>query len=69
MAERRGSRWQAVKAVFWSFFGVRRKKHYEEDTLHLKPLEVILAGLAGVLVLILTLLGMVWLIAHLAGNQ
>ncbi len=44
-----------VKAVFWSFFGVRKKSDYESDAAHLNPLHVIIAGVIGVLIFIATL--------------
>jgi hypothetical protein len=36
-----------MKAVFWSFFGVRKRKHYEEDSARLNPVYLIIAGLIG----------------------
>ena len=33
-----------MKAVFWSFFGVRKKSAYEEDAASLNPVHVIIAG-------------------------
>lgn len=63
MAERRGSHWQAARAVFWSFFGVRKKTHYEQDAGRLSPLQIIVAGLVAAALLVLILLGIVWLVA------
>ena len=40
----------AFKAVFWSFFGVRKRSDYEADTQRLKPQHVIAAGEAHVLI-------------------
>jgi hypothetical protein len=64
MAESGGSHWQAAKAVFWSFFGVRKKTHYEQDAVHLTPVQVIVFGLIGAALFVLTLLGVVWLVAN-----
>ena len=36
-----------MKAVFWSFFGVRKRKHYEEDSASLNPVYLVIAGLIG----------------------
>jgi hypothetical protein len=36
-----------MKAVFWSFFGVRKRKHYEEDSANLNPVYLVIAGLIG----------------------
>lgn len=45
-----------MKAVFWSFFGVRKKSSYERDAAHLNPIYVILGGLIGVAIFIAVLL-------------
>jgi hypothetical protein len=37
-----------MKAVFWSFFGVRKKSDYEHDSANLNPVHVIIAALIGV---------------------
>ena len=63
MAERKGSHWQAAKAVFWSFFGVRKKSHYESDAVRLTPLQVIVFGVVGLVLFIFTVLGVVLLVA------
>jgi hypothetical protein len=36
-----------MKAVFWSFFGVRKRRDYEQDAANLNPVHVIIAGLIG----------------------
>lgn len=53
-SHRRSTR--ALSAVFWSFFGVRRRKDYETDFTQLKPLEIVIAGLAGGLVFVIALI-------------
>ena len=45
-----------VKAVFWSFFGVRKRSDYEKDAQQLNPVHVIIAGLIGAAIFIATLL-------------
>ena len=37
-----------MKAVFWSFFGVRKRRDYEHDSANLNPIHVIVGGLIGV---------------------
>jgi len=54
----------AFKAVFWSFFGVRRRSDYESDTHKLKPQHVIAAGLVSALVLVLALFWIVKLVTR-----
>ena len=49
---RRGSFAASLKAVFWSFFGVRKGRDYEHDAAHLKPLHVVIAALIGAAVFI-----------------
>lgn len=36
-----------MKAVLWSFFGVRRKRDYEQDAAELNPIHVLIAGVIG----------------------
>ncbi len=53
----------AFKAVFWSFFGVRRRADYQADTERLRPQHVIIAGIIAALGIVLLLFGLVKLIA------
>jgi len=43
---------RSVKAVGWSFLGIRSKAGLDDDHVGLKPLEVLAVGLVGVFVLI-----------------
>jgi hypothetical protein len=61
-APRRASFAEVAKAVFWSFFGVRKKKDYESDSARISPVQVVIAGLVGGAVLVLTLVMVVKLI-------
>ena len=45
-----------VKAVLWSFFGVRKKSGYDEDTQKLNPVHVIIAGIIAAVLFVLGLL-------------
>ena len=54
----------AFKAVFWSFFGVRKRVDYEADTKRLKPQHVIAAGLVSAAAFVLVLFGLVKLITR-----
>ena len=56
-----------VLAVFWSFFGVRKGRHLLEDSATIKPQHLIVAGLLGALLLVLSLLLLVRLIIRSAG--
>jgi hypothetical protein len=46
---------QVAKAVFWSFFGVRRRTEHEKDLAQIKPAQVVIAGLIGAAIFILSL--------------
>lgn len=45
-----------MKAVLWSFFGVRKNSDYEKDSAQLNPLHVAIAGLIGAGIFIAVLL-------------
>jgi hypothetical protein len=45
-----------MKAVFWSFFGVRKRQDYENDAAQLNPVHVIIAGLLGAALFIAVLI-------------
>jgi Protein of unknown function (DUF2970) len=57
---------QVVGAVFWSFFGVRKGKHMEQDALTIRPLRLVLVALLSALVLVLALIGLVTFITRQA---
>jgi hypothetical protein len=59
---------EAAKAVFWSFFGVRRRNDYESDSVRLTVGQVIAMGLIGAVLFIALLLGLVYLVTHLAAG-
>jgi hypothetical protein len=59
------SPWQVFKAVFWSFLGIRRRTAHESDALKLKPAQVIVAGIVGAIIFVLTLVTVVrYVIGH-----
>lgn len=60
-APRRASPWQVVKAVASAFFGVRRKS--EHDAVQFSPVHVIVAGIIGAALFVLTLLTIVRFVA------
>lgn len=63
MAER--GNLKAALAVFWSFFGVRKRRDYDDDAQSLTPKQVILAGLMGGAVFVLTMLLVVYAVLQL----
>ncbi|MEJ5896790.1 MAG: DUF2970 domain-containing protein [Aquabacterium sp.] len=58
-SQRPGSFWQTLKAVAWSFFGVRKSSDYAQDVARINPVHVIVAGVLAALVFVL---GLVWLV-------
>lgn len=61
-ARRKMSFGATVKAVLWSFFGVRKNSAYEEDTAKLNPLHVIIAGILAAVIFVVGLLMIVKLV-------
>ena len=56
---RKGSFVQTMKAVAWSFFGVRKSADYERDLNQLNPVHVIIAGVAGAALFVVALVVLV----------
>jgi hypothetical protein len=54
-ARRKASFGATMKAVFWSFFGIRKRSDYERDSSNLNPLHVVVAGVLGAALFILVL--------------
>lgn len=54
--KRRASFAQTMKAVFWSFFGVRKGRDHDRDMAQLNPVHVIIAGLLAAALFIFVLL-------------
>ncbi|MES2125870.1 MAG: DUF2970 domain-containing protein [Pseudomonadota bacterium] len=57
--ERKASFAATMKAVFWSFFGIRKRSDYESDAAKLNPVHVIIAALIGVALFITLLVTLV----------
>lgn len=49
---RKASFAQTMKAVAWSFFGVRKGRDYARDVEQLNPVHLVIAGVLGALLLI-----------------
>ena len=58
---------QVAKAVFWSFLGIRRRAAHEADVTQLKPAQVIVAGLIGAAIFVLSLVLVVKFVISQAG--
>jgi len=64
-AQRKGSFVGSLRAVAWSFFGVRKGSAYEQDVSKLNPIHVIVAG---VIVALLFIVGLVLLVNWIIGS-
>lgn len=54
---------ETMRAVAWSFFGIRRGADYERDVQRLNPLHVVIAGVVGAALFVLVLVLLVrWVI-------
>ena len=58
---KKGSHLQAALAVFWSFFGIRKRRDYDADAQSLRPVQVIIAGLIGAVIFVGTMLLVVYM--------
>lgn len=58
-SKRKASFLATIKAVLWSFLGIRKKQGYEQDAAELNPVHVIIAGLIGALLFVLSLIAVV----------
>jgi hypothetical protein len=55
--------WRTVKAVAWSFVGLRGRGEFEKDTQTLNPLHLVAVGLLGVFVFVGALVALVnWVV-------
>ena len=50
--QRKGSLFRTVKAVMWSFVGLRARGDYEQDVARLNPVHIIVVGLVGVFIFV-----------------
>jgi hypothetical protein len=60
----RGTLLQTLRAVLWSFFGVRRRADQERDAAQLNPFHVILVGIAAAAAFVAILIGIVQLVVR-----
>jgi hypothetical protein len=61
--QRKGSIFRTIKAVMWSFVGLRARGDYERDVAQLNPVHIIIVGLVGVFVFVGSLILLVtWVV-------
>ncbi len=62
--QRKASFVQTMRAVAWSFFGIRKGSEYRKDVSELNPLHVVIAGVVAALTFVIALVVLVnWVIA------
>ena len=63
-AQRKGSFLQTMRAVAWSFVGIRKGSEYEKDVGQLNPVHVIIAGVLAAALFVLALVTLVsWVLS------
>lgn len=50
--KRKGSLSRTVKAVMWSFVGLRARGDYEKDVEQLNPVHIVVIGLVGIVIFV-----------------
>ena len=50
--KRKGSLLRTVKAVLWSFVGLRARSEYEKDVEQLNPVHIVIVALVGVVIFV-----------------
>ncbi|MEK6708622.1 MAG: DUF2970 domain-containing protein [Pseudomonadota bacterium] len=60
--QRKASFLQAIKAVSWAFFGIRKKSDHDHDAATLTLGQVIVAGIIGAAIFVTSVLMMVKLV-------
>ena len=62
MTSERAGFWATIRAVLWSFIGIRRRSAYQDDARSLDPLAVVVAGLIAGVLFVLVILTVVRLV-------
>ena len=57
--EAKASGLQVMKAVMWSFIGIRKRSGYENDVAKIKPAQAIIAGIIGAALFVAVLVTLV----------
>lgn len=60
---RKGSFFGTLRAVAWSFFGVRRGADHAQDVVRLNPVHVIIAGILAAVLFVMSIIFLVnWIV-------
>ena len=64
LVKRKGSIFRTVKAVMWSFVGLRARGDYEKDIEQLNPVHIVIIGLIGAIIFVGGLIALAsWVVA------
>jgi hypothetical protein len=56
--KRKTSIWRTIRAVSWSFVGLRARGDYEKEAEQLNPVHVVIVALVGVLIFVGSLIAL-----------
>ena len=55
---------RSLKAVAWSFLGIRKSSEYQQDLASVNPLHIVLVAIGGVAIFVVSLMFFVsWVVA------
>ncbi|MFT3812320.1 MAG: DUF2970 domain-containing protein [Acidovorax sp.] len=57
--QRKGSVWRTIKAVAWSFIGLRKGADYQQDIEKLNPLHILAVGIVAGFLFVAVLIAIV----------
>ena len=63
---RKASLFDVAKAVLWSFIGVRKRKDYDKDSVSITPVQVVVAGIIGGVIFVVSLVLVARLVVGMA---
>lgn len=55
---------EAMRAVFWSFFGIRSKEEAQADITRLSIRQIITFGIIGAVIFVLSVVSLVYFVTH-----
>ena len=56
---------RSVKAVAWSFLGIRKSSEYQQDLASVNPLHIVLVAIGGVVIFVVSLMFFVnWVVVQ-----
>ena len=55
---------QTIKAVAWSFIGIRKNSEYQKDLANLNPVHIIVVALVAVVLLVVGMIALVHWVAQ-----